>query len=296
MNEQGVAQTVTDAIQDPTTVTKQVGALRSYFESQIPSAIGFAVNVVLAIILFIIGRWVIRLIDKGIQRHMARAQADEGLKRFISSLTKVLLYALLIFLIATRIGIASSSVAALLASSGVAIGLAMQGSLSNFAGGVLILLLKPFRIGDYIIEHNNGNEGTVTEISIIYTRMLTVDNRTVIIPNGMLSNTSLTNVTERPERQLDMSVTVDYQADVSIVKALLVEELNRPATILDDRGSNVFVRELNANGIVFGLRAWVKTNDFLITQCSILEAIKNRFDAEGIQIPGQVVRLQAPLK
>ena len=176
---------------------KEMGKFAQYINDNIPALIGFGVKVLLAIIFFFIGRKVIKIIRKLIKRSFERSSADKGVQQFIDSMVKVVLYALLIFSIAAKFGVDTASVAALLASGGVAIGLALQGSLSNFAGGVLILLLKPFVVGDYIIEDSQKNEGTVKEIQIFYTKLSTVDNKTIVIPNGTLANTSLTNVTAK---------------------------------------------------------------------------------------------------
>ena len=204
---------------------KQTEHIVKFFEENIPALINFGIKVLLALLFFFIGRAVIRGIRKFVRGSMQRANADTGVTQFVDSLLKFGLYALLIFSIATKFGVESSSVAALIASAGVAVGLAVQGSLSNFAGGVLILLLKPFVVGDYIIVNNENIEGTVKEIQIFYTKMTTIDNKTVIIPNGTLSNQSLTNVTARPERQLDLKIGISYEADLKKAKSLLEEML-----------------------------------------------------------------------
>ena len=205
---------IQDVVQSPEEVAKDVNRFVQWFEDQIPTLISFGIKVVLAIVFFFIGRAVIHGIQKMVKHSMQRANADTGVIQFVESFLKFGLYALLLFMIATNFGIETSSVAALIASGGVAIGLALQGSLSNFAGGVLILLLKPFVVGDYIIVANDGTEGTVKVIQIFYTKLTTVDNKTIVIPNGTLSNSSLTNVTARPERQLDLKVGIAYDADL----------------------------------------------------------------------------------
>ena len=186
---------VSDVLDSAQEVTKdtanEVNQFVQYFYDHIPNLIAFGMKVLFAIIFFLIGRKVIKWIRKIVSRSMERANADVGVKQFVDSMLKFVMYAVLIFLIATKFGVESSSVAALIASAGVAIGLAVQGSLSNFAGGVLILLLKPFVVGDYIIEDTNGKEGTVKEIQIFYTKLSTIDNKTIVIPNGMLTNNSI---------------------------------------------------------------------------------------------------------
>ena len=175
--------------------------------------------------------------------------------------------------------------AALLASSGVAIGLALQGSLSNFAGGVLILLLKPFVVGDYIIEDTNGKEGTVKEIQIFYTKLSTIDNKTIVIPNGMLTNNSITNATAKDERQLDLRVGISYNADIKKAKSVIEKLLSEDASILKEEQMNVFVNDLADSAVVLGIRAWVKNEEYWATRWRLLEEIKVELDENGIEIP-----------
>ena len=184
----------------------------------------------------------------------------------------------------------TTSVAAALASCGVAIGLALQGSLSNFAGGVLILVLKPFVVGDYIVEDNKGREGTVKEIQLFYTKLLTVDNKTVIIPNGTLANTSLTNVTAQDKRRLDLSVGISYDADLKKAKELIEGIFRADEDILKEEGINVFVDNLGDSSVVIGARGWVKKDAYWTTKWRLTENIKLTLDENGIEIPfNQVV-------
>ena len=192
---------------------EEVNRLAQYIQDSIPKLAGFGVRVLIALAVFFLGRIVIRWIQKLVRRSFERSGADKGVEQFVDSFLKAGLYSLLIFSIAAKFGVDTASVAALVASGGVAIGLALQGSLSNFAGGVLILLLKPFEVGDYIIEDTNKNEGTVKEIQIFYTKLSTIDNKTIVIPNGMLTNSSLTNATAKDERRLDLKVSISYQSD-----------------------------------------------------------------------------------
>ena len=195
------------------------------------------------------------------------------------------LYGILIFCLISSLGFDTTSVAALLASSGVAIGLALQGSLSNFAGGVLILLLKPFVVGDYIIEDTNGKEGTVKEIQIFYTKLSTIDNKTIVIPNGMLTNNSITNATAKDERQLDLRVGISYNADIKKAKSMIEKLLSEDASILKEEQMNVFVNDLADSAVVLGIRAWVKNEEYWATRWRLLEEIKVELDENGIEIP-----------
>lgn len=252
---------------------------------KIPDLIDFALGVVLALVVFFIGAKLIKLIRKIVRKSMEKANVDKGVCQFIDSFLKFALYAVLIFSIGKKFGLDTASVAAALASCGVAIGLALQGSLSNLAGGVLILLLKPFVVGDYIVEDNKGQEGTVQEIQLFYTKLLTVDNKTVVIPNGALANTSLTNVTAQDKRRLDLTVGISYQADLKEAKELILALVQADADILKEQDINVFVSELGEHAVIIGVRGWVKKEAYWTTKWRLLENIKLTLDEHGIEIP-----------
>ena len=252
---------------------------------KIPDLIDFALGVVLALAVFFIGAKLIKLIRKIVRKSMEKANVDRGVCQFMDSFLKFALYAVLVFSIGKKFGLDTASVAAALASCGVAIGLALQGSLSNLAGGVLILLLKPFVVGDYIVEDNKGQEGTVQEIQLFYTKLLTVDNKTVVIPNGALANTSLTNVTAQDKRRLDLTVGVSYQADLKEAKELILALVQADADILKEQDINVFVSELGEHAVIIGVRGWVKKEAYWTTKWRLLENIKLTLDEHGIEIP-----------
>ena len=278
-------KTVEAATKTTQNTVKEVSQFTTYLQNHIPDFISFGIKVVFALVFFFIGRIVIRWIRKLVRKSMQRSGADKGVEQFVDSLLKFSLYFLLLFMIGTKFGIDASSVAALIASGGVAIGLAMQGSLSNFAGGVLILLLKPFEVGDYIIEDTNKNEGTVKEIQIFYTKLTTIDNKTIVIPNGILTNNSLTNATAKDERRLDLRVDISYDADLKKAKALIMDVLNDDPAVLREDEIVVFVDELGESSVVLGARAWTKSADFWQAKWRILENIKEKMDANQIEIP-----------
>ena len=275
-------QEVTDATQE---AVKQVNQLTQYVQDSIPGLITFGLKVLAALVAFFIGRLVIRWIRKIVRRSFERSGADKGVEQFVDSLLKYGLYALLVFSLISSLGFDTTSVAAVLASGGVAIGLALQGSLSNFAGGVLILLLKPFVVGDYIIEDTNGKEGTVKEIQIFYTKLSTIDNKTIVIPNGMLTNNSITNATAKDERQLDLRVSISYDADIRQAKSVIENLLIKDECIIKNEQINVFVHELADSAVVLGIRAWVKSEEYWETRWRLLEEIKLLLDENGIEIP-----------
>ena len=275
-------QEVTDATQE---AVKQVNQLTQYVQDSIPELITFGLKVLAALVAFFVGRLVIRWIRKIVRRSFERSGADKGVEQFVDSLLKYGLYALLVFSLSSSLGFDTTSVAAVLASGGVAIGLALQGSLSNFAGGVLILLLKPFVVGDYIIEDSNGKEGTVKEIQIFYTKLSTIDNKTIVIPNGMLTNNSITNATAKDERQLDLRVGISYDADIRQAKSVIENLLIKDECIIKNEQINVFVHELADSAVVLGIRAWVKNEEYWETRWRLLEEIKLLLDENGIEIP-----------
>lgn len=273
---------------------KEVSRFAQYIQDNIPTLIGFGIRVLLALAFFFIGRILIKWIRKIVRRSIERSSADKGVEQFVDSVLKFTLYFLLIFSIASKFGVDTTSVAALIASGGVAIGLALQGSLSNFAGGVLILLLKPFEVGDYIIEDSNGKEGTVKEIQIFYTKLSTIDNKTIVIPNGMLTNNSLTNATAKDERRLDLKLSISYSADLKKAKMLIENIMRQDKSILKDDEIVVFVDDLADSAVVIGARAWVKNEEFWPTKWRLLETIKLTLDEHDVEIPYPQLTVHMP--
>lgn len=264
---------------------EEISKLTQYLLDKIPAVFDFIIEVILALLVFAIGAKVIGWIRKLVKRSLERSNMDKGVSTFVDSMLKFGLYAILLFSIGKNFGLDTASVAAAFASAGVAIGLALQGSLSNFAGGVMILILKPFVVGNYIIEDTNKCEGTVKEIQIFYTKLATADNRTIIIPNGTLVNNSLTNVTAQDKRRLDIKVDIAYDADLKKAKEVLEALLNAEEGILDDCDKVVFVDTLGPSSVVIGVRGWVKTDDYWTVRWRMLENIKLSLDENDIEIP-----------
>ena len=259
--------------------------VQNFLESLPEKALHLGVRVLLSVLVFVIGVQLIKLIRRILKKSLKRARADLGVVQFLDSLVKTVLYVVLVFTIATGFGVDAASIVALVGSAGVAVGLAVQGSLSNFAGGVLILLLKPFKVGDYIKEDNKGNEGTVTEIQLFYTKLTTVDNRIIILPNGTLANTSMTNVTEAATRRLDISVGIAYDADIKKAKEVLTGMLKADEAVLQDQNMLVFVDALGDFSINLGIRCFVKQEDYWETKWRLTEETKYTLDKAGIEIP-----------
>ena len=264
---------------------KIVDRFLAYLDANLENYIAFGIKVLLTIVVFLIGQKVISWTLKLVKKSLARMNLDQGVQQFVGSVLKCILYVLLIATLANQFGVESTSVAALLGSIGVAIGFALQGSLSNFAGGILILMLKPFVVGDYIVEDTNKNEGVVIEIQIFYTKLQSVDNKIAVIPNGVLANSSMTNITGEKYRRLDISVGISYEADLMRAKAILSDMLYRNEEILKDRDLLVVVEELGDSAVVLGCKAWVNTEAYWGVRWQMLEDIKLTFDREGIEIP-----------
>ena len=273
-----VEETVQDTVDTITGFNK-------FIQEKGPDLIAFGIRILMALLIFIICHKVINWIRKITRASMERANSDTGARQFVDSLLKYGLHILLFLAIINSLGVESASIAATVASAGVAVGLALQGSLSNLAGGMLILFLKPFVVGDYIIEDSHGNEGTVKEIQIFYTKLATIDNKTIIVPNGTLANTSLTNVTDKDYRQLDLKVDIAYGADLQKAKGLLEEMLLAEESVLQDQEIRIFVDHLGESSVVLGARAWVKNEEYWPARWRLLEKIKLCFDENGIEIP-----------
>ena len=266
-------------------VAKNPGIIRKYLQDLTPSLLGFLVQLMIAVIILLVGSRMIKMLVKMVRRFLERGKVEAGVVSFLSSFVKYALYFVLAMIILGQFGVTTSSVIAVLGSAGLTMGLALQGSLSNFAGGVLILLLKPFEVGDYIIEDTNHNEGTVKEIQIFYTKLSTVDNKTIVIPNGMLTNNSITNATAKDERQLDLRVSISYDADIRQAKSVIENLLIKDECIIKNEQINVFVHELADSAVVLGIRAWVKNEEYWETRWRLLEEIKLLLDENGIEIP-----------
>lgn len=266
-------------------ISDNPGVIRTYLEGMVPSLLSFLVQVVVAIIVLLIGSRIIKFLLKLIRKSLDRSKVEAGVVTFLCSLVKYSLYFVLAMIILAQFGVTTSSVVAVLGSAGLTLGLALQGSLSNFAGGVLILLLKPFVVGDYIIDGATGQEGTVSSITIFYTKLLTVDNRMIMIPNGSLSNSSITNVTHMEKRRIDLVIGVSYEADLAKTKQVLSEVAQHEASRLPDEPVDVYVAELADSSVQMGVRIWVKTEDYWPTKWKLTEDIKNALDANDISIP-----------
>lgn len=236
-----------------------------------------------AAITLVIGLWVIKIISRLVNRFFDKHDYDETLETFLASLIKAGLRLLLFVLVVTQLGVKSSSLVAIVGAAGLAIGLALQGSLANFAGGVLILLFKPFKVGDFISAQ--GVDGTVKEISIFTTKLKTFGNQLAIIPNGQLSNNNIINYNAEQTRRDKIDVGIGYGSNIKKAKDLLLEVCNSDERILKEPAPEVYVGELADSSVNLTLRFWAKNADFWSAHFNVLETLKLRFDQEGIEIP-----------
>lgn len=256
------------------------------FMNELPDrALNFGIKIIVAIILLLICWKLSNLIVKAIRKSMEKARSDESIIHFVCKFIEVGLKFLSIVLVAASLGFNSASIVALLGSAGVAIGLAVQGTLSNLAGGVMILLVKPFRLGDYIIEDTHKHEGTVKEISLFTTKLITPDNRVIIIPNGELSNTSLTNSTGNKVRLLQVFVGISYDESIDKARTALESAVHASKYALKDREMLVVVNDFKDSCIEMQVRCWVKSYEFLASKWDLNEKVKNALDEAGIEIP-----------
>ena len=262
---------------------KDPGVVKQWVDDMIPKLLTFAVDLVITIVVLIIGIKLINWFVKIITRSLEKSRMEAGVATFLSSMIRYIMYFFLVMMVLARFGVTTGSVVAMLGSVGLTIGLALQGSLANFAGGVLILVLKPFVVGDYI--KTEGEEGTVSEISIFYTKMVNIENHVIVIPNGTLSNSNIVNYTQLEKRLIQVQVGVDYGSDLAKAKEVLEDMVHRDESVLQEEPVRVVVTDLADSSVVFEIRVWVKNEDYWDTRWRITENAKLTLDQNGIQIP-----------
>jgi small conductance mechanosensitive channel len=272
-----VTQIVTDVV--PTSV-EEVSQLWLQVQD---IATAWGLKVIAAVAIFIIGRWVAMLVRRGVRRVMDRAKVEPIITGFVSSIVYIALLAFVVVAALGQIGIQTTSFIAILGAAGLAIGLALQGSLANFAAGFLMIIFRPFKVGDFI--EGAGVAGVVREIQIFTTTLKSPDNKTIIIPNAKLSGDNIINYSAEATRRVDMTVGVAYDADLAKVKDVLNDIISKDARILSDPPPQVAVAELADSSVNLVVRVWTSTGDYWNVKCDATETIKNRFDAEGIGIP-----------
>lgn len=266
-------------------VEESANLLKQTLDDLINWFIDKAGSVLVAVLFIVIGMKIVSMVMKLVKKSFDKSKLEVSVAGFLLSVIRVLGYILVFITAATIVGVEVTSFVTILGTASMAIGLALQGALSNLAGGVLILILKPFSVGDYIVENNNNMEGTVVAIDIFYTRLLTYDNKLVVIPNGILTNNSLVNVTNEVNRKMEVKIAIAYDSDIKKVKDLVYELLGADKRILTSEPKDVFIDSFAESGMILGIRAWVKTEEYWNTLWDLRENLKELFDANGIEIP-----------
>ena len=292
MENDTLVEQVSETIQDTTAVNSMVDGVRKLATTPVSDwlpdlvkeyLVPFGIKLVAAIVVLILGRWVIKWVKKGLTRMLLRRNADPSLNSFVMSLISVLLTFFLIMAIVGILGINTSSLVALLASAGLAIGMALSGTLQNFAGGVMIMLFKPFKVGDFIAAQ--GYEGRVNSIQIFNTHILTPDNKTVILPNGALSTGPVTNFNKETDRRVDWLFSISYGDDYDQAKAVLQRLCDADPRILKEPQPVIELIKMGDNSIDITVRARVKPEDYWAVYFKMNELVYKTFPQEGLHFP-----------
>lgn len=264
-------------------IQKAGHTMSKFLDNLLEQAAPFCMKLVFALIVLIGGLALTRLLVKLLKKSHGINRLEKSALGFIISFTKISLNVLVIISAAMILGFPAASVVTVLASAGMAIGLAMQGALSNLAGGIMLVIFKPFKVGDYI--KTNGNEGTVTDISVFYTTLTMLDNRCVTLPNGTLTNSVIENRTANDMRRIDLTFSVAYSSDIDKVRAVLLDAAKNDEKVLAEPEPIAVLEQQNKSSVDFTLRAWCKTDDYLDTYYRLNEQVKLNFDENKIEIP-----------
>ena len=265
-------------------IQESLTAIQKFIKTASPVVLNALWHIALALVIFFVGRWLIEKFLSRVALLDNKTKIDPGVAKFVRSLVRVALWALLIYFIADFLGVPTASFVALLGSIGVTVGLALQGSLSNFAGGLILMFLRPFKTGDYI-KTASDIEGTVVEIGLFFTTLRMADNKIITIPNGSLSAGNIINYNVLPVRRLSTTVGIAYEADTARAIELLTALIKSRKPLVNPEKALVYVKELGDSSVVLGLHYWVKTDDYWDEAWSINQAIKDVLDQNGIAIP-----------
>lgn len=267
---------------------------QTYIDEAVGWTLGVLPNLITAVVIFIVGYWIIKLINKMVRRFFAKKDYEETLESFLQSFISIALKALLFVLVVTQLGVKTSSLVAIIGAAGLAIGLALQGSLANFAGGVLILIFKPFKVGDFISAQ--GIDGTVKEISIFNTKLSTFGNQIAILPNGQLSNGNIVNYNMESTRRDKIDVGIGYGSNIKEAKEILLKICADNPNINTEPAPEVYVGALGDSSVDLTLRFWANNDVFWPAHFYVIEQTKLRFDAAGIEIPFPQRVMHQPVK
>ncbi|MBR2275606.1 MAG: mechanosensitive ion channel [Lachnospiraceae bacterium] len=248
------------------------------------NSLDFLMRVLIAVVVLLLGIRVIRFVRKWFSKLLEVRGLDESMIRLLDEIIRFVLYFLLIMFIAAHFGVDAASIIAILGSAGLTLGLAFQGALSNFAGGVLIMSTKPFKIGDFI-EITGSHTGTVTGIGLVHTRLLTIDNRVIIVPNGELANTTIINYTDREKRRVELEVSIPYSQDIDAAKKVISDVIREEPLLLKEDDILIYVNAMSSSSVDLGIKVYTKTENYLKAKWSLTENLKKALDANGIEIP-----------
>lgn len=276
--------TATTDLPEVPDIQESLTAIQKFIKTASPVVLNALWHIALALVIFFVGRWLIEKFLSRVALLDNKTKIDPGVAKFVRSLVRVALWALLIYFIADFLGVPTASFVALLGSIGVTVGLALQGSLSNFAGGLILMFLHPFKTGDYI-KTASDIEGTVVEIGLFFTTLRMADNKIITIPNGNLSAGNIINYNVLPVRRLSTTVGIAYEADTARAIELLMALIKSRKPLVNPEKALVYVKELGDSSVVLGLHYWVKTDDYWDEAWSINQAIKDVLDQNGIAIP-----------
>ena len=261
---------------------QSANAFTDYSQHILSVLIAYSPKLISALIILFVGLYAIRIINRLIKQIMVRRQLDVTLSNFLADILLWVLRVLLFITVISRLGIETSSFVAILGAAGLAVGLSLQGSLSNFAGGMLIILFKPFRVGDFI--EAQGSSGTVAEIQIFVTRLLSTNNQAIFIPNGALSNGTITNYSREEIRKADITIAISYSTDLKLTKSIIESILKNDHRVLETPAPQVVVKDMTDHSILLAVRPWAKTSEFWDMHAAVLENSKLAFDQAGISI------------
>lgn len=264
-------------------ISTKVSRLSTILDNTINKLVDFAFDFATAVIIFVLGRFILKLIRKFVKNLFDKSSVDDSVSKFVDSLVNAIGYFVIIIIICGQIGIQTTSFITLLGTAGLSIGMALQGCLSNFAGGVLILVTKPFKAGDYIFV--NGIEGTVEKIDIIYTTLNTIDNKMVKVPNGTLSNSVLTNASYNEKRRVDVEVGINYEDDVKKAKNVAEKVMEGCSYALKEENNVVVLKTLGDSSVVLEIRMWVRSEHYWDAKFYLNEKIKEEYEENEITIP-----------
>lgn len=257
--------------------------LQTFYDKAIALGTEYGTQLLLAIVVLVVGLWIISKLSNVVRRYTMKGLPDETLAKFLTNIFEIILKVLLVISVASMVGIETTSFVAILGAAGLAVGLALQGSLSNFAGGVMILIFRPFKVGDYVGAQ--GLEGEVTDIGIFVTTLMTFDKRKLIVPNGPLANGNIINYTASDVRAVEISIGISYSDDIAKGKAAMEAVLKADPRVLQDEGNVVAVVDLGTSSVDFLVRAFAKTDDYWDLFFDIRPALKAAVEEAGLSIP-----------